>query len=206
MKVEQSTAVKLVLTGLERLDPVTVYLEEFSKDAGRIVIHCWGKAWASFWPAMGGRGIAQFFVDCDNAYLAKNLNHETKAEIHDYEALYPLLMEEINKKLSCPLDEDEQYYFEQARDYLNRNGEIPHDLKEGEFWCWDNGELLSYVFGSEWWNEIPKMTNPEYVYLCRIIDAVRNGLAQMLADKAAEIAIKSITKSVTESTWLDLKN
>ncbi len=179
MNIEQSTVVAIKLTNIERLDPVTIYLEEFSKDAGRIVIHCWGKAWASFWPAMGGRGIAQFFVDCNNAYLAKNLDSETKSEIFDYEAFNKLLLKGVNEKLSSDLDEDDRYYFDGALSGLNHDS-IPDDQKEGEFWCWNNAELLGHIFGGEWWEDIPKMANPDYTYLCRIIDVVREGLVEHL--------------------------
>lgn len=41
------------------------------------------------------------------------------------------------------------------------------------------GDLLAEFFGPEWWHEASTATepNPEYAYLCRIIRAVRDGLA-----------------------------
>lgn len=44
MDISVSTAVKLTLTNLDKLDTVTVYLEEMSPRQGRIVIHCWGQS------------------------------------------------------------------------------------------------------------------------------------------------------------------
>ncbi|CCO46661.1 conserved hypothetical protein [Vibrio nigripulchritudo SOn1] len=191
MEVNVSTAVKLTLTNLERLDPITVYLEEFSPKEGRIVIHCWGKAWAAFWPAMGDRGIAQFFIDCDNPYLAKNLDSELKAEIHDYEALHTLLLNKVTKKLSSDdLSEDEQQYFASVKSALNRVKDSFHDDREGEFWCHENSEYLYELVGDCWWDEIPKKPNHEYEYLCRIIDVVRSGLKDYVsrANKTATVA------------------
>lgn len=187
MNFDVSTAVKLTLTNLNKLDPVTVYLEEFSSKQGRIVIHCWGKAWAAFWPAMGERGIAQFFVDCDNAYLVKNLDSELKSEVYDYEALPKLLLRKLANKLdSNVLDEDEQHYLESFKEVLIRDKDSLYDAREGELWCHDNSEYLCTLLGDYWWDELPKKPNSDYEYLCRIIDVVREGLMKYITTKAKE--------------------
>ncbi len=184
MEVNVATAVKLTLTNLKNLDPVTVYLEEFSPKQGRIVIHCWGKAWAAFWPAMGSRGIAQFFVDSDNPYLAKNLDSDLKRDVYDYESLYVLLMRKVVGKLSDRgLSEDDRYYFESVRRALNNDQDSFSDDREGELWCYDNSEYLCCLIGDEWWDEIPKKPNHDYQYLCRIIDVVREGLKEYIKIK-----------------------
>ncbi|PBV09291.1 hypothetical protein CJU35_05405 [Pseudomonas aeruginosa] len=42
-----------------------------------------------------------------------------------------------------------------------------------------HGDLLAEFFGPEWWHEASTATepNPDYAYLCRVIRAVRDGLA-----------------------------
>lgn len=42
-----------------------------------------------------------------------------------------------------------------------------------------HGDLLAEFFGPEWWHESSTATepNPDYSYLCRVIRAVRDGLA-----------------------------
>lgn len=179
-----ATAVKLTLTNLKNLDPVTIYLEEFSQKQGRIVIHCWGKAWAAFWPAMGNRGIAQFFVDSDNPYLAKNLDCDLECDVYDYEALYVLLMRKVAERLSdSGLGEDDLHYFKSVNRALNDDEGSFFDDREGELWCHDNTEYLCCLIGDEWWDDIPKKPNSEYQYLCRIIDVVREGLKEYIKSK-----------------------
>lgn len=185
MEVNVGTSVKITLTNLDKLDPVTVFLEEFSSRQGRIVIHCWGKAWAVFWPAMGDRGIARFFVDSDNPYLVKNLDSELKQEINDYEALHLLLVKKVIEKLSGDdLSEDDVYYFESVKSALNNDKATFCDDREAEFWCHENTEYLYSLLGDEWWDHIPKKSNHEYQYLCRIIDVVRDGLKEYIKSKS----------------------
>ncbi len=184
MDISVSTAVTLTLTNLDKLDTVTVYLEDMSPRQGRIVIHCWGKAWAAFWPAMGSRGIAKFYIESDNAYLAKNLASDLKSEVNDYEALHSLLLDKVTQKLSnSMLSEDDTHYFQSVKDALIADKNSFYDDREGEFWCHSNTEYLYSLIGEEWWNEIPQKLNHEYQYLCRIIDAVREGLKGYIKTK-----------------------
>lgn len=56
------------------------------------------------------------------------------------------------------------------------------------------GDLLAEFFGHEWWHEASTATepNPEYAYLCRVIRAVRDGLAiyegPVVTDAAAALS------------------
>jgi hypothetical protein len=64
LKVDPSTVAKLVITGALRLDPITVFLEDFGRrdcptesDAtyqtalGKITINCWDNSWNAYWAA-----------------------------------------------------------------------------------------------------------------------------------------------------------
>ena len=145
MKIEQSTVTKLYLTDLDRLDPVTVYLEDFLPGQGKITIECFGESWSSYWPAMGGT-IAQFFVSCDEHYLAKNLSR-IDAEIYDLDAIRDAANE---NHIECVRDDP-----------------------------WNDLEFLTEMYGpdpADWHDSLPKMKNPGYEYLCRIIKTVQQGL------------------------------
>ncbi|WP_274643372.1 hypothetical protein [Pseudomonas serbica] len=61
LKVERSTVTKLVITGAPRLDPITVFLEDFGRRdcptesnpnyqtaPGKITINCWDKSWNAY--------------------------------------------------------------------------------------------------------------------------------------------------------------
>lgn len=118
MKIEESTVKKLSLTELDRLDPVTVILEDFKPGHGKIIIECYGEAWASYWGAMGDRGIAEFVRSCDVHYLAKNLS-KLPATVMDIDKINKAAeaagleeMEEgnLNRKTLAAIYGDEWWY------------------------------------------------------------------------------------------------
>lgn len=60
---------------------------------------------------------------------------------------------------------------EQAREIYDDSHRVDC---QGDLQYWEHTEIM---FGEEWWHvDLPTRPNPEYVYLCRIIDAVREGL------------------------------
>lgn len=97
MKIIESTTVKLTLSDLDRLDPVTIFLEDFSIGQGRITIVCYGKAWSSYWGGMGNRSLIEFVLSCDEHYIAKNLSSESSSII-DYD--------KISEDIGCDVDRD----------------------------------------------------------------------------------------------------
>lgn len=176
MKVEQSNVVRLQLTELKRLDPVTVFLEEFGPGRGRITIECFGQAWSSFWPAMGC-SLPEFFIDCNNDYLAKNLAQQMKPDIYDFDKLEQHLKREILRSFfHKKIDRN------RAEALLRQASDIDCSVTqdEGNVWLSDNSKLLYDVLGDEWYYGLPMQENPDYTYLCRIIDNVRAGLVEYL--------------------------
>ena len=149
MRLYETSVRKLLISEIENLDPISVYLEDFSKGKGRIVIECFGKSWAAYWGAMGEDTIAQFFCSCDEHYLAKNL----ASRLNDY-------VPDIDK--------------------------IKNDAAAYGVDCWRDDPWNDYGFMSQmygpdmvdWSDLIPKKVNPEYRHLCRIINAVKEGLEQ----------------------------
>ena len=69
MKVEEFQIKKLRITEVDRLDPIEVFVDEMSSTAGKITINCYGESWTAFWPAMGERGLVNFFKAGNNEYL-----------------------------------------------------------------------------------------------------------------------------------------
>lgn len=173
MKIEVTSVVKLKLTQLDRLDPIGVVLEDIEPSKGKITIDCYGKAWSAYWGGMGDRSIAQFFVSCDNGYLAGNLSSISNT-VDDFDALTDLLRTEIcRKRRSHELDSlDAREMFDDAAHV----GDGPNET---------NHKLLRNLLGDEYWYSIPTKQNPDYAYLCRIIDAVRTGLKEYLNMKVA---------------------
>ena len=87
MKITKKSLTKLLLTELDNLDPVSVIVENFELGRGKIIIECFGESWASTWGAIGlDRNISQFFCDCSNDYLIKNLS-QVKRTITDFDKI-----------------------------------------------------------------------------------------------------------------------
>lgn len=97
MKVTTSQITKYVLTELDKLDPVTMVLEDFGAGKGKLTIDCYGKAWTAYWGAMGSETIAEFINTADVDYLANKLSTVPSSKT-DYEA--------ISRKIGIDVDRE----------------------------------------------------------------------------------------------------
>jgi hypothetical protein len=61
------------ITARGNLDPITVYWHDTDIGKGSVTITCYGNAWTSWWGAMGGNTVKEFFLRCDEGYLFNNL-------------------------------------------------------------------------------------------------------------------------------------
>ena len=60
--------------GLQDLDHVTAFLEDFEPGRGQLTLVCWGRAWPQFWGAMGdGCSLAEFLTSASTGYLVDKL-------------------------------------------------------------------------------------------------------------------------------------
>jgi len=146
MKVTESEVKKLVISEVDSLDPITVFLEDWNDNRqGKITITCYSKSWSSYWGGMGAP-LVEFFCSCDEHYIAKNLS-DIDSEVFD-------------------------------ADKINEDAE-----KIGKNWGrdepWNDWDLMAELYGSDmcdWHYKIPKKSNYEYDYLCRIIKTVQEAL------------------------------
>ncbi|WP_237142937.1 MULTISPECIES: hypothetical protein [Pseudomonas] len=103
LKVERSTVTKLVITGALRLDPITVFLEDFGRRdcptesnpnyqtaQGKITINCWDKSWNAYWGGMGPRTVAEFVADCGWDYVLNCLDRSISSTVFSGDALHTL--------------------------------------------------------------------------------------------------------------------
>ena len=87
MEIKETTTKTYIVTGAERLDPITIMLTDFERlGHGKITIECYGKSWTGIWGSMG-TGIADFFTSCNNSYLIGKMSNE-RHEIQDPEWVY----------------------------------------------------------------------------------------------------------------------
>lgn len=174
MKVSVTMAQKFVITDVPRLDTVTVFLEDLGPREGKVTIGCYDKSWSAWWGGMGERPVRDFFLSCDQHYLAGNfgrgqsLNHT----IPDLEGLANHARKRvITERRAKDLDKDQAREFFDDAEQLEgiERIETLHDLKH---------KVMQEIFGDEWWYSIPSITNPEYEYLCRIITTAQEALRQ----------------------------
>lgn len=184
MKIETSTVTKLTITEVARLDPITVILEDIEPRKGKIIIECYGKSWSSYWGGMGSDTIAQFFGSMDEHYLAKNLS-DISADITDGDSIKDGAFRQIivlrwGKMVRSRLSVDG--YVRIGRDEITtaEARELWEEVDSADFGSdgWSDPKLMQKVFGDEWWYRLPTKPNPDYQYLCRIINAVQAALKQ----------------------------
>lgn len=184
MKIETSTVTKMVISDLlnskHRLDPVTVYAEDLGPSQGKIIIECYGKSWSAYWGGCGDKGVISFFCSCNTDYLVNCLERGIESTKYD-----PAQADEVLKKLVIK----RRRVASNWRGWSRRRNEMDLEslTKDEAREMWDliedthfsddpagNYDLYQKVYGmEEWWLCIPQSPNPDYQYLCRIVDAVR---------------------------------
>jgi hypothetical protein len=172
MEVTESTVKKLCIKKADELDNIAVYLEDFDIGQGKIVIECYGKSWSSCWFAMGNKTMAEFFKTADVEYLAGKLAPEIERMILDEseEALAKTMKAHIieMRKKGEMNKKDAKYFWTDIERYMNGDG------------INNNQSLLSRVFDTELFHDqLFTIENPHYVYLAKIIQAVKDGLSNV---------------------------
>ena len=59
--------------GLNDLDPVTVFFEDFGNARGQMTVVCWGRAWTHYWGNMGDKTVREFVLKASIGYLVGKL-------------------------------------------------------------------------------------------------------------------------------------
>lgn len=177
MNIEQSKVRKIRITDIERLDPVTVYTENFERGKGKIVIECAGQSWSSYWPAMGSKTIEQFFISINNGYAINNLAGSLSEEVTDEEAIELMIKKQvIIKRKAKELNQQQASVIWDDVTTLD-------DLSNNHWFVGDVCELLFECNVYEL--DLPQKPNHHYTYLEHICDAVRAALIQLERKEAA---------------------
>jgi len=177
MKIEASEVTRITIRGVEHLDPVSVFLEDFGPGQGRAVVECFGRSWAYFWPAMGNRKIIDFVIECGLDYMIKKFAPHIDREIpvdSEQEMRKEMKAEIVRRRLDDALSKKE----------ARRIWEEVDDAYE----TINNNDLMYNVFGDDWWEYQPTQPNHEYQYMERIMKAVKDGL-KMYKEQMSEVAV-----------------
>lgn len=182
LQVERSTVTKLVISGAPNFDPITVFLEDLAPCKGKITVSCWGKSWTAYWGGMwDGLSIGQFFCELNTSYIIGYFDQAMKSRQFSGEAIANKAQRIVLKerRLFCYDQDEARELFDEAED-LRDSPSIDH--LHGA-----HGELMTKLFGDEWWRLTNDSTepNPDYIYLERIILAVQQALRQEQHQEAA---------------------
>jgi len=69
MRIEPAISEAFTIYDAPKLDPITVVLQDLSPGRGRIIIECYGSAWATYFGAIGDQRIRDFLVACSADYV-----------------------------------------------------------------------------------------------------------------------------------------
>ncbi|NNG62462.1 hypothetical protein HKD51_12905 [Pseudomonas fragi] len=182
LKVVRSTVKKLVITGAQNLDPITVFLEDLAPGKGKITVSCWGKSWTAYWGGIwDGLNIGQFFCELNTSYIIGYFDQAMSSRQFSGEAL-------ANKAQRIVLKERRLFCYDQdeARELFDEAEEL-RDSPSIDHLHGAHGELMTKLFGDEWWHLGNDSTepNPDYIYLERIIGTVQQALCQGHFQEAA---------------------
>lgn len=73
MRVESFTADCFTVCDAKGLDPINVVLQDLG-GSGRIIIECYGKAWSTYFGAIGERSLRDFLAGCHVDYVANRMD------------------------------------------------------------------------------------------------------------------------------------
>lgn len=170
MKITESTARKILITDLinsHSLDPITVYIEDYAPGSGRITIASWDGTWSNHWGSMGEQyNIQSFIMKCSNDYLAgKFLNgktHEPSLEATVKKAKLQVIKDRRHQDIGPDRARD-------LYDWLNGLEELA--MSDGDYW--------HDIFGDEYWCQFSTAPTSECIWLCKILDVLREAFTQM---------------------------
>lgn len=155
MKITKTEVTKIELTELDRLDPVQVIAEDLGSGRGKITVSCYGKSWTNFWGGMGAQTIIEFVTTCNTDYLAEKFS-----TLHKWETDWDRINEELDLGFVGSAEEATAYLY---------------DAELG----------AQYGEGGDWRLNLPSRITTDYAYLCRVIEAMKSGLIELLQEEAA---------------------
>lgn len=181
LQISSKQVTKLYIQGGERLDPLTVFLDDIAPGKGQITISCFGKSWTAFWPRMGeDETIASWFAGLNVKYAIGCMDSTLQAEAFSASKA----MEEVKGRIISRRREEDldatkaRQLFDEAQSLCDATS------MEDIFNC--HNQLMVSACGEEWWYDLDeaKEPNSDYTYLCRIITTVQQAITQTLLQKA----------------------
>ena len=101
MRIEIAERVKIfTIFDIPKLDPVTVVLQDFGRDGGRLILECYGSAWSGYWGSIGDREITSFLLACNPSYIAGKMVPNDRKMDKNEETYLKRIVEVVHSTLS----------------------------------------------------------------------------------------------------------
>lgn len=173
LKITVTSVTKILIVGADRLDPITVFLEDIANGNGKITVSCFGKSWTAHWAAMGeNTTVAQFFIRSNAQYIIGYFSPSLRAGQYSAEKTAIKSRQAVLK-----LRREEELNADQARELFDRCSVIEQMETIDSLHSYHN-DLMTEIHGDDWWYCVGEEPNPDYQYLKRIVEAVQYGLKQ----------------------------
>lgn len=153
MKIRRTKTETYYITGLEKLDPVTVIVQNHKPGQGEIIIKCYNDSWTHYWGAMGENTVEEFFIGCDDDYLINKLIKSNQFET-DWDKIEKNAREKGIKEIH----------------YGNPFTERTEEMER----------MFRTLYGEDWTTELPQKISREYTYLEEIVFAVKEAFKREL--------------------------
>lgn len=169
MTITKSLVEKIqIIDAAPNIYSINAFFENYGEGRGKVTIESDGDAWSYFWGAMGeDHTIKSFFLKAGTDYLVKKFHMGIDTTITD-ESMEAL--QEAAKQFILAARKNEEISKEEAYfkwEHMNVIDDRGVDL---------NADNLYYIFGDEYWNDLPQIPNPKYQYLCQIVDSVKEAI------------------------------
>lgn len=99
MRIEKIEATTFTIFDAPKLDPVTVVLQDMG-GRGRVVVECFGSAWAGYWGSIGKGTLKDFLIDCHPEYIAGKMEPSDRRLEESEQAYLLRIMQAVHSALT----------------------------------------------------------------------------------------------------------
>ncbi|MEO9387117.1 hypothetical protein [Chromobacterium phragmitis] len=165
MRLEISTIQKIAVSGIDGIDPFSIYLEDFGPGQGKITITSFDLALSRYWSHMGQQHtISSFFLKASDGYLlSKLMQGEEMSEVAIDLVQEKTIAEIIALRRQGSITRDN------ARELYDDAQRMGSDVR-------DEADLLHAVFGDDWYYSLPMRETHKCL---QVIDAIKHTKAAL---------------------------
>ena len=99
LRIEDYKSTVFTIFGAQALDPITVAIQDLATGQGRLMVECYGRAWSTYWGAMGNHDVSSFVRQCGAAYVVDRLWHDGKRMTKREEGYLTRIVEAVQEAL-----------------------------------------------------------------------------------------------------------